>query len=68
MSNAPVRLADYGITREFGYMQTVDPVAHLGKENAEWDALASDLPKHLMGSRFRERVRAMPPFNVPALS
>ncbi|MFZ9923366.1 MAG: hypothetical protein ACO3F4_02285 [Ilumatobacteraceae bacterium] len=68
MSNAPVRLADYGITREFGYMQTVDPVAHLGKENAEWDALASDLPKHLIGSRFRECVRAMPPFNVPALS
>ncbi|MGA1699494.1 MAG: hypothetical protein ACO4AZ_11535, partial [Ilumatobacteraceae bacterium] len=68
MSNAPVRIADFGITKEFGYMQTVDPVAHLGTENAEWDALASDLPKQLMGSGFRERVRAMPPFKVQALS
>ena len=68
MSNAPVRIADFGITKEFGYMQTVDPVAHLGTENAEWDALASDLPKQLMGTGFRERVHAMPPFNVQALS
>ncbi|MFZ9867857.1 MAG: hypothetical protein ACO3FC_07795, partial [Ilumatobacteraceae bacterium] len=64
MSNAPARIADYGITKEFGYMQTVDPVAHLGAANAEWDTLAGDLPKYLMCSGFRKRVQAMPPFNV----
>ena len=66
--STPVRIAYYGITKEFGYMQTVDPVKHLGEENAQWDDLANNLPKYLMGSGFRERVKAMPPFAVQALS
>ena len=67
MTTAPIRLADFGITKEWGYMQTTDPVVSLGSANAEWDALARDLPKYLMGSGFRARVKAMPPFNVSAL-
>ncbi|MFM7962372.1 MAG: hypothetical protein ACKPBF_00140, partial [Actinomycetota bacterium] len=67
MTTAPIRLADFGITKEWGYMQTTDPVVSLGSANAEWDALARDLPKYLMGSGFRARVKAMPPFNISAL-
>jgi indoleamine 2,3-dioxygenase len=68
MTIAPMRLADFGITKEWGYMQTTDPVVALGPTNAEWDALARDLPKYLMGRGFRERVQAMPAFDVDALN
>lgn len=47
-SAKPVRLTDFGITRE-------------------WDELATDLPKHLMGSNFRVTVQQMRLFNVGAL-
>ncbi|MGA1404672.1 MAG: hypothetical protein ACO32W_08125, partial [Ilumatobacteraceae bacterium] len=63
----PVRLVDHGITREWGYMQTSDPVAHLSAANQEWDELATDLPKHLMGADFRKTVQQMRPFDVSAL-
>ena len=68
MTTAPIRLADFCITKEWGYMQTTDPVVALGPANAEWDALARDLPKYLMGSGFRGRVKAMPAFDVGALN
>ncbi len=66
-SAKPVRLTDFGITREWGYMQSADPVAHLSDANREWDELATDLPKHLMGSNFRATVQQMRPFDVGAL-
>lgn len=50
----PARLKDHGITREWGFMQTSDPVAHLSAANQEWDELATNLPKHLMGADFRQ--------------
>lgn len=52
MTTAPIRLADFGITKEWGYMQTTDPVVSLGAANADWDALARDLPKYLMARAF----------------
>ena len=48
-SAKPVRLTDFGITRE-------------------WDELATDLLKQLMGSSFRATVQQMRPFDVGALS
>lgn len=68
MTNKPIQLADFGLSKEWGYMQTSDPVVSLGAANSEWDALARDLPKHLMGTGFRKHVRSMPAFDVAALS
>lgn len=68
MTHKPIQLADFGLSKEWGYMQTSDPVVSLGAANSAWDALARDLPKHLMGTGFRERVKAMPAFDITALS
>ena len=67
MNQKPVTLSDFGITEEFGYMQEVDPVRHLGPENSAWDEMATNLPKYLMCDDFRERVKKLPKFEISAL-
>ena len=49
MSGKPVKLSDFGLSEEFGYMQSYDPVRHLGPENAAWDEMATNLPKYQIG-------------------
>ena len=56
----PVSLAEFGLTREFGYMQHQDPVRSLSSANEAWDEMARNLPKYLMGSDFRSRVKSLP--------
>ena len=67
MSGKPVKLSDFGLSEEFGYMQISDPVRHLGPENAAWDEMAANLPKYLMCEDFRSRVKKLPDFKVSAL-
>ncbi|CAB4943786.1 unannotated protein [freshwater metagenome] len=63
----PVKIADYGITEEFGYLPTYDPAKNLSAGNEEWDQFGRDIPKLLMSSDFRKRVTELPDFKVSAL-
>ena len=63
----PVKIADYGITEEFGYLPTFDPAKNLSAGNEEWDQFGRDIPKLLMSSDFRKRVTELPDFKVSAL-
>jgi len=64
----PAKIADFGITEEFGYLPTYDPAHSLSAGNEEWDQFGKDLPKLLMGTNFRSRVKALPKFNIEKLS
>ena len=67
MSNS-AKIADYGITEEFGYLPSYDPAQSLSAGNEEWDQFGKDLPKLLMGTNFRKRVQALPKFNIDKLN
>jgi len=62
------KIADYGITEEFGYLPAHDPAQSLSAGNEEWDQFGKDLPKLLMGTNFRKRVQALPKFNIDKLN
>ena len=61
------KIADFGITEEFGYLPTYDPAQSLSPGNEEWDQVGKDLPKLLMGIDFRSRIKALPKFNIDKL-
>ena len=63
----PVKLADFGVTEEFGYLPTSDPALSLSAGNEEWDQFGKDLPKLLMSTNFRAKVKALPKFNIDKL-
>mgnify|MGYP000982979027 FL=1 len=63
----PVKIADYGITEEFGYLPNYDPARSLSAGNEDWDQFGKEIPKLLMSSNFRKRVTELPNFNVKAL-
>ena len=67
MSGQPVKLSDFGLSEEFGYMQHTDPVATLPPGNEAWDEMGKNLPKYLMGSDFRQRVKDLPAFKIETL-
>ena len=62
-----VRLIDFGLSEEFGYLPHYDPAQSLSPGNEEWDHFALDIPKLLMGSDFRKRVKELKPFEISAL-
>jgi len=62
-----VRLVDFGLSEEFGYLPHYDPAQSLSPGNEEWDEFALDIPKLLMGSDFRKRVKELKPFDISAL-
>ena len=57
MSGQPVKLSDFGLSEEFGYMQHTEPVATLPPGNEAWDEMGKNLPKYLMVTNFRQRVK-----------
>jgi indoleamine 2,3-dioxygenase len=67
MSGQPVKLSDFGLSEEFGYMQHTDPVVTLPPGNEAWDEMGKNLPKYLMGSDFRQRVKDLPAFKIETL-
>ena len=67
MSAQPVKLSDFGLNEEFGYMQHSDPVVTLPPGNEAWDEMGKNLPKYLMGSNFRQRVKDLPAFKIETL-
>ncbi len=67
MSAQPVKLSDFGLSEEFGYMQHSEPVATLPPGNEAWDEMGKNLPKYLMGSDFRQRVKDLPDFKIDTL-
>ena len=67
MSAQPVKLSDFGLSEEFGYMQHSEPVATLPPGNEAWDEMGKNLPKYLMGSDFRQRVKDLPAFKIETL-
>ncbi len=67
MSGQPVKLSDFGLSEEFGYMQHVDPVVTLPPGNEAWDEMGKNLPKYLMGTNFRQRVKDLPEFKIDTL-
>ena len=64
----PAKISDYGITEEYGYLPSYDPAQSLSPGNEEWDQFGKDLPKLLMGTNFRQRVKALPQFNINKLN
>jgi indoleamine 2,3-dioxygenase len=64
----PAKIADYGITEEYGYLPSYDPAQSLSPGNEEWDQFGKDLPKLLMGTNLRQRVKALPQFNIDKLN
>ena len=62
-----VWLIDFGLSEEFGYLPHYDPAQSLSPGNEEWDHFALDIPKLLMGSDFRKRVKELKPFDISAL-
>ena len=67
MSGQPVKLSDFGLSEEFGYMQHIDPATTLPPGNEAWDEMGKNLPKYLMGSDFRLRVKDLPAFKIGTL-
>ena len=67
MSGQPVKLSNFGLSEEFGYMQHIDPVTTLPPGNEAWDEMGKNLPKYLMGSDFRQRVKDLPAFKIETL-
>ena len=67
MSAQPVKLSDFGLNEEFGYMQHSDPVVTLPPGNEAWDEMGKNLPKYLMGLDFRQRVKDLPAFKIETL-
>jgi len=67
MSGQPVKLSDFGLSEEFGYMQHIDPATTLPPGNEAWDELGKNLPKYLMGTNFRQRVKDLPVFKIETL-
>jgi indoleamine 2,3-dioxygenase len=67
VSAQPVKLSDFGLSEEFGYMQHSEPVATLPPGNEAWDDMGKNLPKYLMGSDFRQRVKDLPAFKIETL-
>ena len=63
----PAKIADFGITEEFGYLPSKDPAQSLSPGNEEWDQFGKDLPKLLMSTSFRAKVKALPKFNIDKL-
>ena len=66
MSRTPVRLKDFGLSANRGFLPSQDPATAL-ESNFDWDEMAIDLPKYFMGSDLRSRIDALPPFDVGAL-
>jgi len=64
----PAKIADFGITEEFGYLPAYAPAQALSAGNEEWDQFGRDIPKLLMGTNFRSRVKALPEFNISKLN
>ena len=64
----PAKIADFGITEEFGYLPAHAPALALSAGNEEWDQFGRDIPKLLMGTNFRSRVKALPEFNIDKLN
>jgi indoleamine 2,3-dioxygenase len=64
----PAKIADFGITEEFGYLPAHAPALTLSAGNEEWDQFGRDIPKLLMGTNFRSRVKALPEFNISKLN
>jgi hypothetical protein len=42
MSSQVVKIEDFGISEEFGYMQNVDPVTSLAAGNEAWDEMGKN--------------------------
>ena len=63
----PAKIADFGITEEFGYLPSYEPAQSLSAGNEEWDQFGKDLPKLLMSTNFRAKVKALPKFNIDKL-
>ena len=64
----PAKIADFGITEEYGYLPAHAPALALSAGNEEWDQFGRDIPKLLMGTNFRSRVKALPDFNINKLN
>lgn len=68
MSGKPVKLADFGLSEEWGYLQHQDPLTQLPPGNEAWDEMGTNLPKYLMADNFRDRVKALPDFDLSKVS
>jgi indoleamine 2,3-dioxygenase len=63
-----VTIARFGVTAERGFLPREDPIARLPSALAEWDELASNLPKLMATGRVRAFLQRPPEFDVASLT
>src|SRR5246127_3485664 len=61
-------VARFGVTAERGFLPREDPIARLPSALAEWDELASSLPKLMATGRVRAFLQRPAAFNVTSLT
>ncbi len=64
ISNKPIQQKNV----PYGFLPVTDPLKKLPKAFNEWETLAANLPKLLLGSHFRQQVEAMPEFTYEKLT
>ncbi|KAB2383680.1 PrnB family protein [Actinomadura montaniterrae] len=62
-----IRLADYDLDDELGFLPGTDPLRSLPTEYAEWDEIGAALPKHLVMGRGRDLLRDVPQLDIAGL-
>ena len=63
-----VTVARFGVTAERGFLPREDPIARLPSALAEWDELASNLPKLMATGRVRTFLERPPVFDAASLT
>ena len=63
-----VTVARFGVTAERGFLPREDPIARLPSALAEWDELASNLPKLMATGRVRAFLERPPVFEAASLT
>ncbi|MDO0916615.1 hypothetical protein QQM39_39100 [Streptomyces sp. DT2A-34] len=62
-----IRLADYEVDDELGFLPGAEPLRVLPKEYSEWDEIGASLPKFLIMGRGRDLLRNVPPLDTTNL-
>lgn len=68
MVSKPVKLADFGLSPEWGFLQHQDPLTQLPDGNVAWDEMGKNLPKYLMSKNFRQQVNKLPDFDLTKIN
>ncbi len=61
-------LSDFGLSRDRGFLPSIDPLDRLPSHFDAWEHAAYSLPKLMMSDNVRAHLEALPPFDVSQLT